>query len=383
MIYPAIRSVLLLLLINACLISTTCAEQLTAYVGTYTNNKSKGIYAIKFDTKSGEIEMLGLAAESQRPSFVAIHPTKRMLFAVNEKVEVKGKRTGLVSAFKIEDEGFKLKLIDEKPSEGGAPCHLVVDPTGSNILVANYVGGNCSSLKINEDGTMKLVSTMQHKGTSVNIARQRGPHAHSINVGPNNKFAFAADLGIDKIMIYQFDAESGRLSPNESQPFVKLAPGSGPRHFAFHPNGKYAYVCNELLLTVTAFKYDAEKGSLSEIQTTPTIPQGFKGRKSTAEVQVDPQGKFVFVSNRGHESIACFKIDKNSGKLSFVETEPTGGKEPRNFCVDPTGHFVLACNQNSDSIHVLKIESDGALSPTGHSIECPTPVCVKFANWKK
>lgn len=351
---------------------------LRIYVGTYTSGASQGIYVGQLDLTTGGLRLDGVAAETKNPSFLAIHPSRRFLYAVGEIGDFAGKRTGAVSAFRIEPATGRLELLNQQSSGGGGPCHLVVDPTGRNALVANYGGGSVSVLPIGEDGGLEPATAfMQHQGASVNPRRQQGPHAHSINLDAANRFALVADLGLDKILIYRFDPAAGTLAPNEPA-WASVAAGAGPRHFAFHPNGKFAYVINELHSTLTAFHYDAARGALVQVQTVPTLPAPVEGN-STAEVQVHPSGRFVYGSNRGHDSIAVFAVDADNGRLTLVEHEPTQGKTPRNFGVDPTGRFLLACNQGSDTIVSFRIDPEtGALTPTGHRLDVPAPVCVKF-----
>jgi 6-phosphogluconolactonase len=247
------------------------------------------------------------------------------------------------------------------------------------VLVANYSGGSVSVLPIREDGTLGAATAfVQHEGSGADQRRQQGPHAHSINLDAANRFAFVADLGLDKIMIYRFDPAAGTLAANDPA-WATLAPGSGPRHFAFHPSGKFAYVINEMKSTLTAFRYEAARGALDELQTVSTLPAGPVEGNTTAEVQVHPTGKFVYGSNRGHDSIAVFAVDAASGRLKLVQNESTQGKTPRNFGIDPTGHFLLACNQGSNSIVGFRIDQQtGELTPTGQKLEVPSPVCVKF-----
>lgn len=348
------------------------------YFGTYTEGKSKGIYVAKFDASTGAVTAPELAAEIRNPSFVAIHPTGKFVYAVGEIDDFSGKKTGAVSAFARDAKTGKLTLLNQQDSGGAAPCHIVVDPTGKTVLVANYTGGSVSSYPIGDDGKLKpAASTIQHQGSSVDKGRQQAPHAHSINVDPSGKFAMAADLGLDKVLVYRFDAAAGTLSPNDP-PSTSVAPGSGPRHFAFHPSGKYAYVINEMLLTVTAFDYDAEKGSLTAKQTISTIPDKNPGGYSTAEIQVHPSGKFLYGSNRGHHSLAIFSIG-DDGKLTAVGHVSTNGKTPRNFTIDPTGKYIFAANQDSSTVVVFKIDQEtGKLSRAGESLPVANPVCVKF-----
>lgn len=353
-------------------------DKLWVYLGTYTNQKSKGIYRCELDLVTGKLSTPMLAVETPSPSFLAIHPNGRFLYAANEVGTFEGEKTGAVSAFAIDPKTGNLTLLNQQSSRGSGPCHLVVDRQGKNVLVANYGGGNIASLPIDSDGKLgKATSFVQHKGTSVDKRRQQAPHAHSINLDSANRFAFAADLGLDKVLIYRFDAAKGTLTPNDP-PAASLAPGAGPRHFAFHPGGKYAYVINEMLCTVTGFAYDAERGALKEVQTITTLPHEVRKGYSTAEVVVHPSGKFLYGSNRGHDSIAIFTIEPKNGLLTAIGHEPTKGKMPRNFNIDPTGKYLLAANHATDNVVVFRIDPlTGKLSAV-HEISAPTPVCVRF-----
>lgn len=352
---------------------------LRVYIGTYSGAKSKGIYVSRLDPASGALAPAEVAAEVANPSFLAIHPNRKFVYSVNEISDSNGKRTGAVSAFAVDPQSGQLTLLNQQSSEGAGPCHLVVDKAGKNVLVANYGGGSCASLPIGADGRVqKATSAIQHAGKSVNPGRQEGPHAHSINLDAANKFAFVADLGLDKVLVYRFDSAGGTLAANDP-PFTAVAPGSGPRHFAFHPSGRYAYVINEMANTVVAFVYDAGRGSLQEIQTISTLPADFKQESYTAEVVAHPSGKFLYGSNRGHDSIAIFAIDGSTGKLTAAGHQLTEGKTPRNFAIDPSGTYLLAENQGSDTIVVFRIDqATGALKPTGHKLEVPSPVCVRM-----
>ncbi len=353
--------------------------QILAYVGTYTGPKSQGIYLCRLDLKTGSLTNLGVAAETVNPTFLALHPNGHFLYAANEISKWNGRSGGSVSAYVIEPETGKLTLLNQQSSVGAGPAHLTVDRAGKNVLVANYGGGSVAALPIKADGSLAESSSfIQHAGSSADAQRQKEPHAHSINVAPDNRFAFAADLGLDKVLVYRLDAKTGTLTPNDP-PFTAVKPGSGPRHFAFHPSGRYAYVINEMLSTVIAFSYDASRGVLTELQTLPTLPENFTGKSSTAEVQVHPSGKFLYGSNRGHDSIAVFAINERTGKLTFVEHQSTQGKTPRNFAIDPTGAYLLAENQGSDNVVVFRIDpKTGRLQPTGNVSQVPAPVCIKF-----
>jgi len=352
---------------------------LRMYVGTYTGPKSKGIYLIRMDPASGALTAPELAAEVASPSFLAVHPSRKFLYAAGEIGSFAGRKSGAVSAFAIEAESGMLKLLNQQPSGGTSPCHLTVDAGGKNVLVANYSSGSVCVLPLGEDGRLGEASdVVQHKGSGPNPRRQEGPHAHSVNLDPTGRFAFAADLGLDKVLVYRFDPGKGKLTPNDP-PAASVAPGSGPRHLAMHPTGRFAYVINEMASTVTVFAYDANGGTLSELQTISTLPPGFTGASTTAEVQVHPSGRFLYGSNRGHDSIAVFTIDPQTGKLAAGGHQATQGKSPRNFGIDPTGTYLVAANQGSNNLVVFRIDpKTGELKPTGATAEVASPVCVKF-----
>ncbi len=349
------------------------------YVGTYTEKASKGIYAYRFDPATDQLTSLGLAAETVNPSFLAVDPTRRFLYAVNEISQYEGRSSGGVSAFAIAAETGKLTFLNEVPSGGAGPCHVSVDKTGRYVLVANYGGGSVAVFPILKDGRLGEASAfVQHKGASINPQRQEGPHAHSIYTSPDNRFVISADLGLDEVLIYRFDAGKGTLAPNYPA-FAVTSSGAGPRHFAFHPSGKFGYVIDEMQSTITAFSYQQASGALDVIQTISTLPQDFKGESNAAEVEVHPSGKFLYGSNRGHDSIAVFAINARKGTLTPAGDVPTLGKEPRSFAIDPTGTFLFAANQKSDNIVEFRIDpANGRLTPTGKVLEVPTPVCVTF-----
>lgn len=351
--------------------------QYLVYVGTYTGKGSKGIYAFPFDAKTGKAGEPRLMAETESPSFVAISPNRKFLYAANEISNYEGKSAGSITAYAIGPHG-ELTLLNRETSGGSGPCFVTVDRTGKTVLVANYGGGSIETLPIGPDGRLGApASFIQHHGSSVDKQRQEGPHAHSINVSPDDRYAFAADLGLDKIFIYRLDSKTSKLMPNVPA-FGQVAPGSGPRHFAFHPDGRHAFVINEMASTLTAFDYNPKTGALKEIETVSTIPNPVPGN-STAEVAVHPSGKWVYGSNRGHNSIAIFSFDAGTGRLKPVGHQPTGGRTPRNFALDPSGHFLLAANQDSGSITVFRVDSsNGHLTPTGQSIAVSMPVCVRF-----
>jgi 6-phosphogluconolactonase len=263
-------------------------------------------------------------------------------------------------------------------SRGADPCHLTVDKNGSHVLVANYTGGSVAVLPVKAGMLGEASAFLQHHGSSVDPNRQHEPHAHNVVLTPDNRFAVVADLGLDKLMVYRYDLENGKLSPNDP-PFGSVKPGSGPRHIALHPNGRWAYVINEMGNTITAFDWDADKGSFHELQTVTTLPKDFNGENTTAELAMHPKGRYLYGSNRGHDSIAVYAIDPGKGVLTLIEDVPTLGKEPRNFALDPTGAYLFAANQNSNTVVVFRVNpSNGRLTPTGEKVAVMSPVCVTF-----
>jgi 6-phosphogluconolactonase len=349
------------------------------YVGTYTGPNSKGIYAYRFDPAMGQAASLGLVAETVNPSFVAIDPTRRFLYAVNEISDYQGKKSGAVSAFVIDRASGKLTFLNEMPSGGAGPCHVSLDRTGKYVLVANYDSGSVAVFPVLKDGKLgEASSVIQHSGHGPDPERQKGPHAHQIALSKDNRFAIAADLGLDELLVYRFDAAKGTLEANHP-PFGRVDPAAGPRHFVFHPNDRFVYVTNEMASTVTGFSYDAAKASLSKLTSVSTLPAGFNGENDTAEIEISADGKFLYDSNRGHNSIAIFSVDGTSGTHKFLEAVPTGGKTPRNFVIDPTGSYLFAANQDSNNIVIFKIDKQtGHLTPTGQVLEAPSPVCIRF-----
>jgi 6-phosphogluconolactonase len=351
------------------------------YVGTYTTKQtSKGIYAYRFDSTTGQLTSIGLAAESTDPSFVAVHPNGKYLYAVNEVGDFNGMKSGAVSSFTIDRKSGTLKQLNQVSTHGAGPCFVSLDKTGRFVLVANYDGGSVATLAIQDDGSLSLVKGfVQHSGSGADKERQEGPHAHWIGVSPDNRFALVADLGLDDVMVYKFDEVHGGLTPN-TPPYAEVKPGTGPRHLAFHPNGKFVYLLTEMGSSVTTFAYSTQKGSLSPLQTVPALPKEYSGVREAAEIVVHPSGKFVYASNRGTaNSIAAYKVDANKGTLTPAGIFSTKGQIPRNFTIDPTGQFLLAANEDSGNIVVFKIDAaTGALTPTGQVEEVPSPVCITF-----
>jgi len=357
------------------------SSPLAVYVGTYGGGGSRGIYRFELDAASGTWTDPILAGESENPSFLALHPNGRVLYAVNELGTFGGETTGAVSAFAIDAATGKLTLLDQQASGGADPCHLVVDRGGRNVLVANYGGGSVAVLPLDADGRLQPTTAVRrHAGNGPNRARQAGAHAHAIVLDPAERFALAADLGADRIFVYRFGAAAGSLEPNDPEA-AALEPGSGPRHLAWHPSGAVLYALSELRSTVTAFGYDAGRGALKSFQTLTTLPSGFSGQNWPAELAVSPDGRFLYASNRGDDSLAQFEIDGASGALTPVGHLPTRGRSPRHFAIDPSGRWLLAANQDSDSIAVFRLDpATGRPEPVGRPLAISRPVCILFAS---
>ena len=360
------------------------SKEMLVYIGTYTSGKSKseGIYVYKLNLDSGQLKPYLTVKNVVEPSYLTIHKDRKYLYAVNETVEYEGKKSGAVSAFAINQNTGDLTFLNKQPSLGGAPCYITVSNNQKFVPVVNYVGGNVSVYPVETGGKLGAsIELKQNVGTGPNKDRQEAAHAHSINLDPKNRYAMVCDLGVDKVFIYEFDHKTGKLKPNAAQEIYQTKPGAGPRHFAFHKNEKFAFLINELDSTITSLAFDAKRGTLTEIQTVKTLPETYTGTNNTcADLHISPNGKFVYGSNRGHDSLVVYKIDEKTGNLEYVEHTLTGGKTPRNFVISPDGKFLLAANQNSDSINVFRTdEKTGKLAPTGFTAKVPSPVCLKFA----
>lgn len=358
--------------------STIAADAYTVYVGTYTGTKSKGIYAFDFNAATGQAGAARLVAEIASPSFLALHPNGKVLYAVNEVNEVKGEKGGGLSAFKIESDG-QLTLLNQVSTVGGGPCHLTVDSKGRAVLVANYGGGSVVSYRLEADGRLgPRGSFVQHTGSSVNKQRQEAPHAHGIYLDAKDRFAYVPDLGLDKVLVYNFDAGIGELKANDAAAGI-VAPGSGPRHFAMHPTKPLAWSLNELLCNVTTFHVNPASGALHPGTSITTLPRSRQDGDSTAEIFAHPNGKFIYASNRGHDSIAVFAINEADGTLTPLQHQPIGGKTPRSFALDPSGRWLLAAAQGSDVVNVFGLEATtGKLAASSGKVEVPTPVSLVF-----
>jgi len=347
------------------------AQQELVFIG----SGKKNIDAFRFDLASGSLTHVGLAAEIEHPSFLSISPNHQFLYAISE-----GGNGGAssVSAFAIDAVAGKLTFLNKQPAGGSGPCYVEVDGSGKNLLIANYGSGSFAAFPLAANGTVQRRTALrQDHGSSINPDRQEGPHAHCLVVGPEQRFAYGCDLGLDKVMIFKFDPAQGTLVPNDPA-FVRTTPGAGPRHIAFHPNGRWAFVINEMGSTLTLCGYDAGTGALRDIQTVSTLPKGFSGQNTCAEVAVHPSGKFVYASNRGDDSIAVFGCNPESGRLKFIERVPTGGKTPRQFEMDPTGRYLLAANQDSNTVVVFRIDTaSGRLQSAGSQVQSDNPMCVR------
>jgi 6-phosphogluconolactonase len=368
------------------------SKPLLLYVGTYSEpilfgtgqvleGRGKGIHGLHLDRSSGALSPGNVTENVRNPSYLAFHPSRRYLYCVNELKEFEGTASGAVSAFRIDHDTGALTFLNMKASHGTDPCHLIVDATGRNVLIANFASGSICVLPIGSDGSLgDAADVVQHQGSSIDPKRQSGPHAHAVEIDKENRFVFVPDLGLDKVMIYALDASTGKLAPNPHQPWIATAPGAGPRQLVFHPTGLFAFLINELNSTMTAFRYDPDLGSLTELQTLSTLPKDFSGYSTCAEVQVAPSGKFLYGSNRGHDSIVIYSIDEN-GYLSLVGHERTRGRIPRNFEVSRDGTLLAAANQDTNNIVLFRIDQHtGRLSATGEVADVGTPVCVRFMN---
>ena len=345
---------------------------LTVFVGTYTEKDSRGIYRFRFDDATGTLTADGLVAETKNPSFLTSDPKGRFLFAVNETDP-----SGGVSAFAVAPQTGALTLLNQQASGGGSPCHLTLDRTGRFLLIANY-GGSAAVLPVGADGKLSpAVARVAPEGRGPQ-PNQDGSHVHGVYLDPANRLLLVPDLGIDKVLLYRFDAKTGSLTPADP-PSAALKSGAGPRHLALSPDNRFVYVVNEIDSTVTTFAFDAVRGRLEARGSLSTLPAGFQGENTTAEITVHPSGRFVYASNRGHDSIAAFAGDASTGALSRVEVVPVGGREPRHFVIAPSGRWLLAAHQKSDTIGVFRIDSaTGRLTVAGTPVKAPRPVDIYF-----
>jgi 6-phosphogluconolactonase len=355
-------------------------------VGTYTHRgnppeaRARGVYVYSMDGASGALSYVSVSPDVEDPSFLALNADYTRVYCVNEQTVRDGEYAGGVTALAFDRSTGSLGLINRQSTRGSSPCHLAVDATERTVLAVNYSSGSVCVLPIKEDGALDPVVTfVQHEGSSVHPKRQEGPHPHSINLDASNRRAYVPDLGLDRVMIYEFDAHTGTLDPAHEQPWVRARSGSGPRHLAFHPTGRTIYVGNELDSTVAVYSVEPRHGTLREVQTVSSLPSGFAGRNSIADIHVHPTGEYVYASNRGHDSIAAFRVESESSTLTAVGHTATRGECPRNFAIDPTGTFLIAANQDSNDLFAFRIDlKSGMLAAVGDRVHAPTPVCVKF-----
>ncbi len=372
------RNLIPLLMATVLTSAAARADEPIVFISAFASGEKAGIHAFHFDTKSGALKPLHRTAEIQNPFFLAVSRDSRFLYAIDAK-KFGGKEDEAVAAFAIEGRTGALRRLNQQSSRGTASCYLDVDATGKTVLVANYSTGSIATLPVQKDGSLgEAVSFVQHTGAGSDPKRQKGPNAHSIVVSPDNRFVLSADLGIDQILISKLDATAAKLTPNEAQPFVKMTPASGPRHLTFHPNGKRVYVINELSNTVTFFDYAADAGTLTERQTIPTLPADFTGKSYCADLKITPDGNFLYGTNRGHDSIAAYRI-ADDGKLTLLAIHPSLGKGPQNLLITPDGQWLLCANMPGNSVIVFRIDpKTGGLTATGDPVAMPMPSCIRW-----
>lgn len=376
--FTLLRTWCLLGVVMGLSVTSADASSHRIYIGTYTQNtRSDGIYTCLLNDETGQLTEPVLAVETVNPSFLAIHPSRPLLICCNEVNDFAGMAQGALSIFRIVDDSGRLEFINQQPTGGGAPCHLNLDATGRFVLTTNYFGGSTAVFPIDDDGALQPACCfIQHEGSGPNRQRQEMAHAHSVTLSSDNRFAYVADLGTDKIWTFEFDADSGRLSP-ASPDSATVAAGGGPRHFALSADEKFAWSNNELTSSVTTFERDPSSGQLTAVQELSTLPEDFDGNNSTAECRLHPGGRVLYVSNRGHDSLAAYTVGEQ-GRLTLLNITSSGGREPRNFFIEPGGRWLLSENQNSDSVVVFAIGDDGTLSQTPHSIAVGSPVCIRM-----
>lgn len=348
------------------------------FVSAFASGEKAGIHAFGFDSESGTLKPLHRTTDIQNPFFIALSPDKRFLYAIDAE-KFGGDEDENVVAFMLEGRSGQMKRLNHQSARGTASCFLDVDLTGKAVLVANYVSGNVASLPVKSDGSLgEAVSFFQHSGSSADPQRQKGPNAHCFVVSPDGKHALAADLGIDKVMIYTLDAATAKLAPNTAQPFAKLTPASGPRHLTFHPNGKLVYLINELANTITVFDWNAADGTLKEKQTIATLPKDFTGKSYTADLKITPDDKHLYGTNRGHDSLASYRIAAD-GTLTLLTIQPSGGKGPQNLLITPDGRWLLCANMPGNNVVVFQIDAtSGSITPKGQSVEVPMASCIRW-----
>ncbi len=372
------RSLLLFLASLVIPTSTIQASDPLVFISAFAGGDKGAIHAFRFDTKAGTLSLLHRTTDVQNPFFLAVSKDARFLYSIDAE-QFGGKEEEHVAAYSILNREGNLKRLNHQSARGTASCYLDIDATGKTVVVANYSTGSVAALPVNQDGYLGKASTLiQHRGSSVNPARQKGPYAHSIEISPDNRFALSADLGIDKILIYQLDAKTAQLVPNEAQKSVSLPPGSGPRHLTFHPDGKRVYVINELTNTITFFDYAPKSGRLTTRQTISTLPADFQGTSHCADLKITPDGKFLYGTNRGHDSIAMYRIAED-GQLNLIDIKPSLGKGPQNLFITPDGQWLICANMPGHNVVVFAIDANtGQLTIQGKPISMPMPSCIRW-----
>ncbi|QDT93113.1 lactonase family protein [Gimesia algae] len=357
-------------------VTVAASEEPLVFISAFAPGEKGAIHAYKMNPKTGELKLVERTSDVEHPFFLAVSPDNKFLYSIHAPGKFSGKDNEFVSAFALEGRTGKLKLLNRQSSLGTASCYLDIDKSGKAVVVANYTTGSVTSLPVKADGSLGEPKTfIQHTGSSVNPQRQKEPHAHCSVISPDEKFVFAADLGLDKILAYQLDPQTAKMTPAE-QPFVRTIPGAGPRHLTFHPDGKQMYVINELKNSITEFDYHPESGLLIEGQTISTLPEDFTGTSHCADLKFTPDGKFLYGTNRGHDSIAAYQVDEQ-GKLTLIEIAPSLGKGPQNLAVTADGKFLICANMPGNNVVVFQIDDEtGKLSPTGDPVEIPSPSCI-------
>lgn len=360
-------------------VTSAQAREHVALLGTYTG-ESRGIYAVRLDAETGALSTPELVAELPNPEFLALHPNGRFAYALTQVAGADGKNTGAVAAFEVDADSGRLTALNVESTGRGSLCHLAVDATGRMVIVASYGGGYVASFPIGADGRVGArASLLAHEGPlGPHPTRQEGPHPHSVTISPDNRFAFVADLGLDRVLSYRIAPESGTIKPHEPR-FTQVAPGAGPRHSKFSADGKSFYVLDELDGTITSCRYDAARGVAEPFQRVSTLPEDFRGKNTTSEIRIHPSGRFVYAANRGHDSLAVFARDGETGELTRVEIVPCGGANPRNFALTPDGSWLLCASQNSNNVTVFQVDGKtGRLAATDHGAAAAKVVCVLF-----
>ncbi|NQV23883.1 MAG: lactonase family protein [Rhodopirellula sp.] len=368
------------LILGILLIMTSIAhaDDPLIFVSAFAAGEKGAIHAFHFDTKTGVLKPQQTTTDVQHPFFMVISPDGRFLYSIDTE-KFGGSEDEFVAAYAIKDRSGKLERLNQQSAKGSASCYLDIDSTGKTVVLANYSSGSVAALPVRADGSLGAATAfVQHEGSSVDPKRQKAPYAHSIVISPDNRLALAADLGIDKVLVYRLDAANSKLTANEAQSSVSVEPGSGPRHLTFHPNGKSVYLINELKNTVTFFGYEPDSGKLTTQQTISTLPADFDGVTHTADVKITPDGKFLYGTNRGHDSIAFYRIG-NDGRLTLIKIEPSLGKGPQNLLITPDGQWLICANMPGNNVVVFKINSDtGELTATGEPVSMPMPSCIRW-----